>query len=83
MLLTLKSFDVCTVTMGVACPLLQRSIYALDTVDPGPYRKQLLSGSASMLHNHAAEGEGSPKSTYQSPESTYPTGYVAWMAGRL
>ena len=27
---TLKNFDVCTVTMGVACPLLRRSIYALD-----------------------------------------------------
>ena len=25
----LKNFDVCTVTMGVACPLLRRSIYAL------------------------------------------------------
>ena len=25
-LVTLKNFDVCTVTMGVACPLLRRSI---------------------------------------------------------
>ena len=25
-LVTLKNFDVCTVTMGVACPLLQRII---------------------------------------------------------
>ena len=29
-LVTLKNFDVCTVTMGVACPLLRRSIKALD-----------------------------------------------------
>ena len=28
-LVTLKNFDVCTATMGVACPLLRRSITAL------------------------------------------------------
>ena len=28
-LVTLKIFNVCTVTMGVACPLLQRSIYVI------------------------------------------------------
>ena len=28
----LKNFDVCTVTMGVACPLLRRSIHALASI---------------------------------------------------
>ena len=42
---TLKNFDVSTVTMGVACPLLRRSIYAFDMGRSRNFRRGMGSSS--------------------------------------